>query len=82
MDRSSLSYASVDHLAALVASSGKGYFLGKADTKEAYRMVPVHPQDQHLLGVKWESTVYSDKVLPFGLRSAPKIFSAVVDAVQ
>ena len=45
-------------------------------------MVPVHPQDQHLLGVKWESTVYIDKVLPFGLRSAPKIFSAVVDTFQ
>ena len=45
-------------------------------------MVPVHPQDQHLLGVKWENTVYIDKVLPFGLRSTPKIFSAVVDGVQ
>ena len=26
--------------------------------------------------------MYIDKVLPFGLRSAPKIISAVVDAVQ
>ena len=81
-DRSSLSYASVDHLAALVVSTGRGCFLVKADIKEAYRMVPVHPQDQHLLGVQWESAVYIDKVLPFGLRSAPKIFSAVADAVQ
>ena len=50
-DRSSLSYASVDHLAALVVSTGRGGFLVKADIREAYRMVPVHPQDQHLLGV-------------------------------
>ena len=57
VDRSSLSYASVDHLAALVVSSGRGCFLVKADIKEAYRMVPVLPQDQHLLGVKWESTL-------------------------
>ena len=27
-------------------------------------------------------TVYIDKVLPFGLRSAPKIFTAVADALQ
>ena len=81
-DRSSLSYASVDHLAALVVSTGRGGFLVKADIREAYRMVPVHPQDQHLLGVRWESAVYIDKALPFGLRSAPKIFSAVADAVQ
>ena len=80
-NRSSLSYASVDHLAELVVSTGRGCFLVKADIKEAYRMVPVHPQDQHLLGVQWESAVYIDKVLPFGLRSAPKIFSAVADAV-
>lgn len=45
-------------------------------------MVPVHPQDQLLLGVMWQDSVYIDKVLPFGLRSAPKIFSAVADAIQ
>lgn len=81
-DRSSLSYASLDHLAALVVSTGRGALLVKADVKEAYRMVPVHPDDQHLLGVQWEGSVYVDKVLPFGLRSAPKIFSAVADAIQ
>ena len=79
---SSLSYASLDHLAALVVSEGRGAFLVKADIKEAYRMVPVHPEDQHLLGVLWEGIVYIDKMLPFGLRSAPKIFSALADAVQ
>ena len=45
-------------------------------------MVPVHWQDQHLQGVQWESAVFIDKMLPFSLRSAPKIFSAVADAVQ
>ena len=29
-----------------------------------------------------ENSVYIDRALPFGLRSAPKIFSAVADAVQ
>ena len=57
-DRSSLSYASVDHLVALVISTGRGCFLVKADIKKAYRMVPVHPQGQHLLGVQWKSAVY------------------------
>ena len=72
----------MDHLAALVVLTGRGCFPVKADIKEAYRMVLVHPQDQHLLGVQWESAVYIDKVLPFGLRSAPKTFSAAADAVQ
>ena len=39
------------------------------------------PEDRHLLGISWDSTVYVEKVLPFGLRSAPLIFSAVADAL-
>ena len=45
-------------------------------------MVPIHPEDQRLLGVQWNGTVYVDRMLPFGLRSAPKLFSALADAVQ
>ena len=78
----SLAYSSVDHLATLVASQERGSCLVKADVKEAYRMVPVHPEHQHLLGVHWEDYLCMDKVLPFGLRSAPKIFSALADALQ
>ena len=64
---SSLSYASVDHLAALIVTAGRSSSMVKADIQEAYRMVPVHPEDQHLLGVHWEGFLYTDKVLPFGL---------------
>ena len=62
-------------------TEGRGCLLVKADIKEAYRMVPVHPEDQYLLGVQWKGIVYIDQVLPFGLRSAPKIFSAIADAI-
>ena len=81
-DLSSVSYASVDHLSSLVLSAGRGAFLVKADIKEAYRMLPIHPHDQPLLGVQWRGITYTDSALPFGLRSAPKIFSAVADALQ
>ena len=40
----------------------------------------VSPADRHLLGFLWDGNVYVDKVLPFGLRSAPLI-SAVADAL-
>ena len=45
-------------------------------------MLPIHPHDQLLLGMQWEGVTYTDMALPFGLRSAPKIFSAVADALQ
>ena len=79
---SSLAYSTVDHLAEIILSMGRGAHMVKADIKEAYRMVPVHPADRDLLGVRWGKEVFVDRVLPFGLRSAPKIFSAVADAAQ
>ena len=39
-------------------------------------MVPVHPEDRLLLGMPWNRALYVDAALPFGLRSAPKIFNA------
>ena len=78
----SLKYPTVDHLAMLVWQVGRGAYLVKADVKEAFRNVPIHPDDRWLLGVEWGGVTYVDKVLPFGLCSAPKIFSAIADAAQ
>ncbi len=51
------------------------------DLKSAYRMVPIHPLDQPLLAVTWQGTTHVDTALPFELRSAPEIFSAVADTL-
>ncbi len=53
----------------------------KLDLKNAYRIILVHPHDQHLLAISWVGRTYVDRALPFGLRSAPKIFSAVADMI-
>ena len=79
---SSIPYVSIDFLLFLVLEAGKGPTLVKADIKEAYRVLPIHPEDQGLLGIQWEGEFYTDKALPFGLRSPPKIFTAVADALQ
>lgn len=79
---SSLSYTSVDEAARIVLSLGRGCELAKLDIRSAYRLVPVHKDDRWLLGMQWQGRTYIDCVLPFGLRSAPKIFTAVADALQ
>ena len=56
--------------------------MAKMDIKSAFRTIPVHQDDRLLLGTFWERQYYVDTVLPFGLRSAPKIFNAVADALQ
>ncbi len=77
----SLEYASIDDAAKIVTQCGEGALMAKLDLKSAYRMVPVHPADQALLGIRWEGKTFIDHALPFGLRSAPKIFNAVADGL-
>ncbi len=78
---SSLKYAKVDDAVARILQLGKGTQMVKLDLKNAYRIVPIHPHDQHLLALRWEGQTYVDRSLPFGLRSAPKIFSAIADMI-
>ena len=77
----SVRYASVDNAVEIIKRLGRGSVLTKFDLKDAYRIVPVHPGDHHRLGIAWEGATFIDRCLPFGLRSAPKIFSAISDAL-
>ena len=77
-----LTYTSVDRIATAAQSLGPGALLAKTDVKSAYRLVPVHPEARHLLGMQWKGEYYVDAMLPFGLHSAPKVFTAVVDALE
>ena len=78
----SLAYTTVDQVAEVVAGLGTAALLAKVDIESAYRLIPVHPQDRPLQAVRWEGQVFIDPMLPFGLRSAPKIFNAVADALN
>lgn len=79
---SKVSYALIDQVVATAQGLGKGCLFAKLDLKEAYRVVPVHSSDQHLLAVQWEGVTYIDKALVFELRSAPKLFSSLMDAMM
>ena len=78
----SLKYTSVDEAVRIVCQLGAGALLAKFDVESAYRLIPVHPDDRMLLGMLWKEKAYVDMSLPFGLRSAPKIFTAVADALH
>ena len=78
----SLTYVTVDAATRAISRSGRGTVLAKVDIKSAYRIVEVHPEDRWLLGFQWDGALFVDTVLPFGLRSAPKLFTALVDAME
>ena len=77
----SVHYTSVDTACKRVAARGRGALQAKFDVEGVFRTVPVHSDDRWLQGMKWEDKVYVDKVLPVGLRSAPKLYNAVANTL-
>lgn len=78
-----LCYPSVDGAIDFVVALGRGTQLVKIDLKNAYRILPIHLENRQFLGVAWEGHVhvYVGQCLPFGLCSAPKIFTAFADVL-
>ena len=77
-----LTYVGINEAAQSIRTLGRGSLLAKVDVRSAYRNIPVHPEDRWLMGMLWDGGLFVDTTLPFGLRSAPKIFTAVADAVE
>ena len=78
----SLHYTSVDKAVQIVLEYEARMQLAKCDIESAYRSIPMHSDDRWVLGMSWKGGVYVDTVLPFGLRSVPKIYSVVADVMQ
>ena len=73
----SLRYTTVDKVAQVPGCLGVGTLLATLDIRSAYHLIPVQPDNHPLLGFQWQGVQYVDGMLPFGLHSAPKIFTAV-----
>ena len=74
-----MTYSKVSDAISLIIKAGRGALMGKVDIKSAYRIIPVHPSDRHLLGMCWQGDYHLDLALPFGLRSAPAILNSLAD---
>jgi len=78
----SLVYITVESAIQCIRQLGRGTQLAKIDIKSAFRLLPVHPADRHLLAMKWDGNLYIDTCLPLGLRSAPKLFNILADLLS
>src|SRR5437667_7702857 len=54
----------------------------KRDLKPAFRHVPIARCDYWLLLLEWQRKFYVDMFLPFGLRTAPRIFNLFVETLH
>ena len=58
-----------------------GQFAFALDLSSAYSHIPVHPNSRKYLRFFWKNRAYQFRNLPFGLSSAPYIFSLIVSQV-
>jgi hypothetical protein len=77
-----LVYETLNDAVQLVAQAGKGAVMMKRDLKAAFRHIPINPCDYWLLLFEWNTQYFVDMFLPFGLRTAPRIFNLFAEALH
>ena len=81
-EHSHVTYARIDDAIQLVKKVGVGGFLAKTDIKNAFRVIPIQPEDFHLLGMFWRGKYYYDRCLPMGCSSSCKIFESFSTSLE
>lgn len=56
--------------------------MAKTDIKSAFRIIPIHPTDFELLGMKWDNLFYYDRALPMGCSTSCSIFELFSTALE
>lgn len=77
-------YCSLLDVARYIHDQGLGanIYMAKMDLKDAYRCVPIHKDNWHLLGMSYQDKYFVDTCLPMGLASSCLIFSIISDAIN
>ena len=60
----------------------EGDWLGKIDLRDAYLTVPIHPDHWKYLRFLWKGQAYQCTALPFGLATAPRVFTKIMHSVM
>jgi hypothetical protein len=61
---------------------GKGCMLAKFDINEAFKYIRVKKEQHYCLGMRFNGLYYYERVLPFGLKSAPALFELFATAIN
>ena len=77
-----IKYATVNDAIELLLAQPHGAFSCKTDIADAFRLIPISPNDYPKLGMTFNNQYFYDKVLPQGCASSCKIFETFSSALQ
>ena len=75
-------YATVDDAIKFIKLAGPGCLLAKTDIKNAFRIIPISPDNYNLLGMQWRGLYYYDRCMPIGCSSSCLTFETFSTAVE
>lgn len=77
----SLTYIKLDDAIKVIQDYGKNSIFCKVDISDAFKQLPISPQQWHLFCFKWNNMYYNYVRLPFGCRSSPKLFDSLSSSI-
>ena len=75
-------YESVYDAIKMLVRLGDGAFMAKTDVQSAFRIIPIHPDDQHLFCMNWKGHFYMDRAMQMGCASSCRIFQAFASSIK
>ncbi len=81
LDEFYLRYHDIEQAVELIKIAGRGAWLAKLDITSAFKLMPIHPDSWHFIGILWERKYYFAVRLTFGCKSSPKIFDMLSEAI-
>ena len=68
----------METLRSVISSVQREEWLTSIDLKDAYLHIPMHPQFRRFLRFSFDGVCYQFRVLPFGISTAPRVFTKLM----
>jgi len=71
----------METLAKIIPLLEKGCWAATIDLEDAYLHIPIHPDHRRFLAFRYKQVSYRFRALPFGLSTAPRVFTRVTRSI-
>ena len=71
----------METLRSILPHLSRNMWATSVDLSDAYLHIPIHPEHQHFLAFSVEGETFQFRALPFGLSTAPRVFTRVTRVV-
>ena len=78
---STVQYQNINHAITHIQHHSPQAFMTKTDISDAFRIIPVHPSQYHLLGFSFNGKFYYEKMLSMGAATSCRIFEDFSNAL-